>query len=50
MRITSALQGPDVGRLADEALVVEHRLALEDAVGGAAVEQQALPQAVHLDR
>ena len=40
---------PDMGGLADEPLVVEHRLAPEDPVHGAAIEQQALPEAVHLD-
>ena len=35
--------GADMGGLTDESLVIEHRLPLENAVEGAAVEKQPLP-------
>jgi hypothetical protein len=44
-----ATPGSDVGCLAEQAFVIEHGLALEDAVPGATVDQHALAQAVQLD-
>jgi hypothetical protein len=39
----------NVGRLPDDTLVVEDRLSLEDAIAGASVQENAVPEAVQLD-
>ncbi len=42
-------EGTDMGGLPDDALVVEDRLALEDAIRTAAVDEKPLAQAARLD-